>query len=78
MPNGSCAIRASLHRERQFAAVRAADPAVLETLSGNGQHTVFGQVTQGLDVLQSLTPRDPQQNPDFEGDKILTIVIQEE
>jgi cyclophilin family peptidyl-prolyl cis-trans isomerase/tetratricopeptide (TPR) repeat protein len=43
----------------------------------DGKHTVFGRVIQGVDVLQSLTPRDPQKNPDFEGDKILTILIQE-
>jgi cyclophilin family peptidyl-prolyl cis-trans isomerase/Flp pilus assembly protein TadD/O-antigen ligase len=41
-------------------------------------HAVFGRVTGGLEVLQSLTPRDPQQSPDFAGDTILTIVIQEQ
>ena len=41
------------------------------------KHAVFGRVTQGMDVLESLTPRDPQQNPDYPGDTILTIVIQE-
>ena len=44
----------------------------------DGKHTVFGRVIQGMDVLQSLTPRDPQRNPGFEGDKILTIQIQEQ
>jgi cyclophilin family peptidyl-prolyl cis-trans isomerase/Flp pilus assembly protein TadD len=43
----------------------------------DGRHTVFGRLIQGTDVLQSLTPRDPQQSPDFQGDTILTIVIQE-
>jgi cyclophilin family peptidyl-prolyl cis-trans isomerase/tetratricopeptide (TPR) repeat protein len=43
----------------------------------DGKHAVFGRVVQGMDVLQSLTPRDPQA-PDSEGDKILTVVIQEE
>lgn len=42
------------------------------------KHAVFGRVTGGIDVLQSLTPRDPQQNPGFAGDTILTIVIQEQ
>ncbi len=43
----------------------------------NYRHTIFGQVIEGMDVLQSLTLRDPQQNPDFEGDKIITIEIEE-
>jgi cyclophilin family peptidyl-prolyl cis-trans isomerase len=41
-------------------------------------HTVFGRVIEGLEVLQALTPRDPQQNPDSKGDTIVTITIQEE
>jgi hypothetical protein len=35
-------------------------------------------VIEGLDVLQALTPRDPQENPDYAGDTIVTITIQEE
>jgi cyclophilin family peptidyl-prolyl cis-trans isomerase/tetratricopeptide (TPR) repeat protein len=42
------------------------------------KHAVFGRVIEGMDVLNSLTPRDPQQNPDYPGDTILTIVIQEQ
>jgi cyclophilin family peptidyl-prolyl cis-trans isomerase len=42
------------------------------------QHTVFGQLVEGMDVLKSLTPRDPSQNPQFEGDKIIRVTIQEE
>lgn len=41
------------------------------------RHTVFGRVTEGLEVLEALTPRDPQQNPSFAGDAILTIIIEE-
>jgi cyclophilin family peptidyl-prolyl cis-trans isomerase len=44
----------------------------------DGRHAVFGRVIQGLDVLQELTPRDPSNNPGFEGDAILTIRIQEQ
>jgi len=44
----------------------------------DGKHTVFGQLIEGMDVLESLTPRDPSQNPQFEGDKIIRIRIQEE
>ncbi len=43
----------------------------------NGRHTIFGELVAGEDVLQSLTPRDPEQNPDFTGDQILRIDIVE-
>ncbi len=42
----------------------------------NGRHTIFGKVVEGMDVALRLTPRDPQQNPDFEGDRIHTIEIE--
>ncbi len=41
----------------------------------DGKHSVFGQLIEGMDVLESLTPRDPSQNPPFEGDKIIRIEI---
>jgi cyclophilin family peptidyl-prolyl cis-trans isomerase len=41
------------------------------------RHSVFGRVVEGMDVLEALTPRDPQQSPDFPGDTILTIKIEE-
>ena len=41
----------------------------------DGKHTVFGQLIEGKDVLESITPRDPTQNPQFEGDKIIGIEI---
>lgn len=44
----------------------------------NGLHTIFGQVIEGMDVVNGLTERDPNQAPDFEGDKIKTITITEE
>ena len=43
----------------------------------DGKHSVFGQLIEGMDVLESLTPRDPNQNPQFEGDKIIRIIIEE-
>jgi len=43
----------------------------------DGKHTVFGQLIEGMDVLEKLTPRDPNQNPQFEGDKIIRITIEE-
>lgn len=42
------------------------------------RHAVFGKVTEGMDVALSLTPRDPQQNPDFQGSLLKTVTIQEE
>ncbi|MDI6858196.1 MAG: peptidylprolyl isomerase [Dehalococcoidia bacterium] len=42
----------------------------------DGQYTIFGEVTSGLDVLESLTPHNPQRDA-TPGDKILEIVIQE-
>ena len=43
----------------------------------DGRHAVFGQLTKGMDVLKKLTPRDPSQNPNFVGDKIVRITIEE-
>lgn len=44
----------------------------------NGGYTIFGQVTEGMDVVNSITRRDPEQAPTFEGDKIKSILISEE
>lgn len=44
----------------------------------NGGYTIFGQVASGMDVAASITLRDPQQNPDFEGDKIRDISVLEQ
>jgi len=43
----------------------------------NGLHTIFGEVSDGADVLDSLKPRDPQANPDFEGTTLLSVEIVE-
>jgi cyclophilin family peptidyl-prolyl cis-trans isomerase len=43
----------------------------------NGKHTVFGQVTKGMDILNRLTERDPNRMPNFQGDKIIRITIEE-
>ncbi len=44
----------------------------------NGGYTIFGQVTQGMDVVNGITPRDPNQNPTFEGDAIESVTITEQ
>jgi len=43
----------------------------------NGGYTIFGQVIEGMEVVNSITRRDPQQNPDYPGDAILSITIEE-
>jgi len=46
-------------------------------LSGN-DYTIFGQVTEGMDVVNAITRRAPLQNPDFTGDVIESITITEQ
>ncbi|MGZ3716161.1 MAG: peptidylprolyl isomerase, partial [Ktedonobacterales bacterium] len=44
----------------------------------DGSYTIFGQVLKGMDVVESLTARDPQQTPGLPpGDKILSVSIEE-
>jgi cyclophilin family peptidyl-prolyl cis-trans isomerase len=44
----------------------------------DGGYTIFGQVTSGMEVVNNITRRDPQMNPDFTGDVIESITILEE
>jgi cyclophilin family peptidyl-prolyl cis-trans isomerase len=41
-------------------------------------YTIFGQVIEGMDVVDGITRRDPEKNPDFPGDAIEMIEITEE
>ena len=41
----------------------------------NGLHTIFGEVVEGTEVLNGLTPRDPQGNPDYQGDTLVSVEI---
>lgn len=43
----------------------------------DGKHSVFGQVTKGMDVLLSIPPRDPQR-PDSPGVQLNSVTILEE
>ncbi len=43
----------------------------------NKDFTIIGKVVSGQDVVEALTPRDPEQKPDFPGDKILSVKITE-
>jgi cyclophilin family peptidyl-prolyl cis-trans isomerase len=42
----------------------------------DGHHSVFGELTQGMDVLLSIPPRDPQR-PSSPGVKIQSVTIDE-
>jgi cyclophilin family peptidyl-prolyl cis-trans isomerase len=45
----------------------------------NGSFTIFGQVVEGLDVVESLTPRDPSKGFGLPpGDLILKVTIEEQ
>jgi cyclophilin family peptidyl-prolyl cis-trans isomerase len=55
----------------QFFITLAAQPNL------DGKHTVFGRVISGMDVVESLSARDPQSaRPDQPGDRISTITIE--
>ncbi len=43
----------------------------------NGGHTIFGEVIEGSEILGDLTRRDPGQDPEFDGDLIKSITIEE-
>lgn len=44
----------------------------------NGGYTIFGQVIEGMDVVESLTPRNPAESNDLPpGDQIITVTIEE-
>jgi len=41
----------------------------------DGKHTVFGRVAEGMEVVESLMPRNPTENPYAEADKITSVTI---
>jgi cyclophilin family peptidyl-prolyl cis-trans isomerase len=44
----------------------------------NGSYTIFGKVLSGMDVLEKLTPRDPQPGVSLPpGDKLISVTIEE-
>ena len=44
----------------------------------DGAYTIFGQVLQGMDVVESLTPRDPSQATNLPpGDKVISVTVEE-
>ena len=57
----------------QFFITYAPEPSL------DGSYTIFGQVIKGMDVVESLTPRDPSQSGDLPpGDKIVNVTIEEQ
>jgi len=45
----------------------------------DGKYTVFGEVIEGMDVAEKLTPRDPDQNPNAPpGDRLIKVTIEEQ
>jgi cyclophilin family peptidyl-prolyl cis-trans isomerase len=48
-----------------------------EQPSLDGGYTIFGQVTEGMDVVNGITRRDPQMSPDFIGDAMESVTITE-
>ena len=45
----------------------------------DGKYTVFGEVIEGMDVAEKLTPRDPDANPNAPlGDRIIRVAIEEQ
>jgi len=43
----------------------------------NGGYTIFGQVIEGMDVVLDMRLRDPEQNPNYVGDAIESVTIEE-
>ncbi len=43
----------------------------------NGGYTIFGEVIVGMDVVESITPRDPNQPGGALGDLIISITVEE-
>lgn len=44
----------------------------------DGGYTIFGHVIEGMEVVNGITRRDPNQQPDFVGDAIESISIEEQ
>jgi len=42
----------------------------------DGKHTVFGQLVEGMDILKNIRLRDPSKNPNYPGDKLISVRIE--
>jgi len=45
--------------------------------TGNAGYTIIGQVLEGMDVVRHLRLRDPQQNPNFPGDTLVSVTVED-
>lgn len=43
----------------------------------DGQYTIFGEVDKGMEVVDKLKHRNPENKPSFEGDKMKKVTIKE-
>jgi cyclophilin family peptidyl-prolyl cis-trans isomerase len=43
----------------------------------DGKHAVFGRIVEGMEIVESLTARDPQQDPYAPADRMLKVTIGE-
>jgi len=44
----------------------------------NSGYTIFGQVIEGMDVVNAITLRNPEENPSFPGDAMESVTITEQ
>jgi cyclophilin family peptidyl-prolyl cis-trans isomerase/protein-disulfide isomerase len=50
-----------------------------EAPSLNGGYTIFGEVVEGMELVQEITPRDPQESLDLPpGDLIISVTIEKQ
>lgn len=55
----------------QFFILKAAYPSL------NGQYTIFGEVTKGQEIIDTIPLRDPDTNPATPGEEIVKVTISE-
>ena len=59
------------------ATARSSSSPLRRAKSLNGKYTIFGEVTQGQEIVDGIPLRDPEQNPTTPGEQIVKIAIDE-